>query len=125
MIGSGQLPVRLGCGLLRIPPERNPTDAHRVLKSVPQSDLAAVDPIWSSASVARNHGLMVFGMLHGMDAQPRMQPQVPEGQRRSSAGIQRQAFGDLPHGPTRQRRPRCVHRRTPTGFAIFRGVRRA
>jgi peptide/nickel transport system substrate-binding protein len=36
-----------------------------VLKFIPQSDLAIVDPIWTTAYVTRNHGYMVFDTLYG------------------------------------------------------------
>jgi peptide/nickel transport system substrate-binding protein len=39
----------------------------RVLKFVPQADLAAVDPVFTSAYVTRNHGYLVFDTLYGMD----------------------------------------------------------
>ncbi|MDB5401872.1 MAG: transporter substrate-binding protein [Rhodopila sp.] len=51
----------------------------RVLKFIPQSDLAVIDPIWSTAYNARNHGYMVFDTLFGMDAQFRIQPQMVGG----------------------------------------------
>jgi len=44
----------------------------RVLKFVPQADLGVLDPIWSQAYVTRNHGLMVFDTLYGMDDQFRI-----------------------------------------------------
>ncbi len=37
----------------------------RVLKFIAQSDLAIVDPIWTTAYVTRNHGFMVFDTLYG------------------------------------------------------------
>ncbi|HTW72504.1 MAG TPA: ABC transporter substrate-binding protein [Acetobacteraceae bacterium] len=37
----------------------------RVLKFIPQSDLAVLDPIWTTAYVTRNHGFMVFDTLYG------------------------------------------------------------
>lgn len=37
----------------------------RVLKFIPQSDLAALDPVWTTAYVTRNHGYMVFDTLYG------------------------------------------------------------
>lgn len=37
----------------------------RVLKFIPQSDLAVVDPIWTTAYVTRNHAYMVFDTLYG------------------------------------------------------------
>jgi peptide/nickel transport system substrate-binding protein len=50
-----------------------------VLKFVPQADLAAVDPVFTSAYVTRNHGYMVFDTLYGMDEQYRPQPQMVAG----------------------------------------------
>jgi peptide/nickel transport system substrate-binding protein len=58
----------------------------RVLKFIPQADLAVIDPIWSTAYNARNHGYMVFDTLFGMDAQFRIQPQMV-------AGVQTQQDG--------------------------------
>jgi len=50
-----------------------------VLRFIPQSDVTVLDPIWTTAYVSRNHGVMVFDMLYGMDAQYRVQPQMAEG----------------------------------------------
>src|SRR5215470_13382306 len=49
--------------------------AARVLRLVPHADLANFDPIWSSAYIARNAGLLVWDTLYGVDAklQPRRQ----------------------------------------------------
>lgn len=51
----------------------------RVLRFIPQSDLAILDPIWTTAYVTRNHGYMVFDTLYGQSgskdgfkAQPQM-----------------------------------------------------
>ncbi|HEY3847983.1 MAG TPA: ABC transporter substrate-binding protein [Acetobacteraceae bacterium] len=41
----------------------------RVLKFIPQSDLAIVDPVWTTAYVTRNHGYMVFDTLYGQTGQ--------------------------------------------------------
>ena len=49
------------------------------LKIVPTSDLAALDPVWTTAPVVRNHGYMVFDTLYGTDAQLRIQPQMAAG----------------------------------------------
>ena len=51
-------------------------ESSRVLKFIPQSDLTVIDPIWSTAYIARNHGYMVFDTLFGMDAAYRIQPQM-------------------------------------------------
>jgi peptide/nickel transport system substrate-binding protein len=37
----------------------------RLLKFIPQSDLAVLDPVWTTAYVTRNHGFMVFDTLYG------------------------------------------------------------
>ncbi|HYZ64517.1 MAG TPA: ABC transporter substrate-binding protein [Acetobacteraceae bacterium] len=50
-----------------------------MLRFVPQADLAAVDPMWTTAYVTRNHGYLVFDTLYGLDDQYRPQPQMVEG----------------------------------------------
>ncbi len=63
-----------GSSLLALP--RLGRGAERlVLKFIPQADLAILDPIWTTAYVTRNHGLMVFDTLFGIDGQfrPRLQ----------------------------------------------------
>ena len=59
----------------------------RLLKFVPQSDLGVLDPVWSAAYVTRNHGLMVFDTLYGMDAAYRIQPQMASGHEISDDGL--------------------------------------
>ena len=49
------------------------------LKIVPASDLAALDPVWTTAPVVRNHGYMVFDTLYGTDAELQVRPQMVEG----------------------------------------------
>ena len=51
----------------------------RVLKFVPQADVAVVDPIWTTAYVTRNHGYMVFDTLYGIDTEYRARPQMAAG----------------------------------------------
>jgi peptide/nickel transport system substrate-binding protein len=41
----------------------------RVLRFIAQSDLAVVDPVWTTAYVTRNHGYMVFDTLYGQSGQ--------------------------------------------------------
>jgi peptide/nickel transport system substrate-binding protein len=45
------------------------TEKQRTLKFITQSDLAIVDPIWTTAYVTRNHGFMVFDTLYGQTGQ--------------------------------------------------------
>ena len=48
----------------------------RTLRFIPQSDLAVLDPVWTTAYVTRNHGLAVFDTLFGVDGSFRAQPQM-------------------------------------------------
>ena len=51
----------------------------RVLKFIPQADLAVLDPIWTTAYVTRNHAYLVFDTLYGWDARFEAKPQMVEG----------------------------------------------
>src|SRR3981081_523273 len=51
----------------------------RVLKFIPQADLAILDPLATTAYVTRNHALMGFDTLFGVDEQYNAQPQMIEG----------------------------------------------
>ena len=48
------------------------------LKFIPQSDLTIIDPIVTTVYTARNHGMMVFDTLFGMDSRFQIQPQMVE-----------------------------------------------
>ena len=61
-------------------------EAARVLKFVPQADLAVLDPIWSQAYVTRNHALMVFDTLYGSDGQFVATPQMVGGHSTEDGG---------------------------------------
>ena len=54
-------------------------EAARVLKFVPQGDLALLDPVQTPLFVTRNHALLVFDTLYGTDAEWKVQPQMVEG----------------------------------------------
>jgi peptide/nickel transport system substrate-binding protein len=51
----------------------------RTLRFVPQANLSALDPIWTTASVTITHGFCVFDTLYGVDAKLRTHPQMAEG----------------------------------------------
>ena len=51
----------------------------RTLRFVPQANLSVLDPIFTSAAVAMEHGYCVFDTLYGVDGQLRAQPQMAEG----------------------------------------------
>jgi peptide/nickel transport system substrate-binding protein len=59
-------------------------EAQRVLKFIPQADLASIDPVWTTADVTRNHGFMVFDTLYGVDNKYRPHPQMAAGHTVSS-----------------------------------------
>ena len=52
---------------------------NRLLRFIPQADLAVLDPMWTTAYVTRNHGFMVFDTLFGVDSQYRPSPQMLAG----------------------------------------------
>ena len=58
----------------------------KVLRLVPQADLALLDPIQSTVNVTRNHGFMVFDTLYGIDMNLRPQPQMVDGHTVSDDG---------------------------------------
>ncbi|EHL96134.1 Tat pathway signal sequence domain protein [Acetobacteraceae bacterium AT-5844] len=49
------------------------------LRFVPQANLTALDPIWTSAIVTQMHGYHVYDTLYGVDAQQKPHPQMAEG----------------------------------------------
>ena len=70
----------LGASTLGLPALGQGTaGAARVLKFIPQADLAVLDPIVTTAYVTRHHGYMVWDTLYGFDADYRPQPQMVEG----------------------------------------------
>jgi peptide/nickel transport system substrate-binding protein len=51
----------------------------KLLKFIPQADLVVLDPIWTTATVTRNHAFLVFDTLYGHDAAFKAQPQMAAG----------------------------------------------
>jgi peptide/nickel transport system substrate-binding protein len=51
----------------------------RTLRLVPSTDLVSLDPVFSTALVAVQHGYHVFDTLYGVDGAMRPQPQMAEG----------------------------------------------
>ncbi len=50
-----------------------------VLRFVPQSDLTVVDPVMTTAYITRNHAVMIWDQLYGIDSQLQPQPQMVDG----------------------------------------------
>jgi len=61
--------------------------AARTLRFVPQADPAILDPIVTTGLVSRNHGLLIFDTLYGVDEQFRPQPQMVEGHTTGNDGL--------------------------------------
>ena len=52
--------------------------AQTVLRIVPHSNLAILDPIWTTAYMSRNHGYMIYDTLFGTDENAKIKPQMVE-----------------------------------------------
>jgi peptide/nickel transport system substrate-binding protein len=52
---------------------------NRLLKFIPQSDVAVLDPIWTTAYVTRNHGQLIFDTLFATDGAFKASPQMAAG----------------------------------------------
>jgi peptide/nickel transport system substrate-binding protein len=60
----------------------------KVMRFIPQGDLAVLDPIWTTAYVTRNHGMLVFDTLYATDGNFNPTPQMVAGAQTSSDGKQ-------------------------------------
>ncbi|KAA2212658.1 ABC transporter substrate-binding protein [Teichococcus oryzae] len=74
-------------GALLAAPRLAGAQGSRVLRFVPQADLAVLDPVFTTASVTVNHGLMVFDTLYGWDKDYQPQPQMAAGHRIEDDGL--------------------------------------
>lgn len=59
----------------------------KVLRFVPQADLANFDPIWGTQLVVRNASAMVWDTLYGFDSEFRIRPQMLESDEVSADGL--------------------------------------
>ena len=53
--------------------------AAKTLKFIPEGNLQNPDPIWSTTTVARNFGYMIWDTLYGWDGSLAPKPQMAEG----------------------------------------------
>jgi peptide/nickel transport system substrate-binding protein len=60
----------------------------RVVRFVPQADLATLDPVWTTADVTRNHAHLIFDTLYGQDNNFQPHPQMAAGHVTSADGRQ-------------------------------------
>jgi peptide/nickel transport system substrate-binding protein len=59
----------------------------RPLRFIPHADLANFDPIWTTAYIARNAGLLVWDTLYGVDSTLKPQRQMVEAEEVSADGL--------------------------------------
>ena len=59
----------------------------KVLRCAPEANLASIDPIWTTATVAINHGYMVYDTLYGQDGDLKPQPQMVDRWTVDAAGM--------------------------------------
>ena len=64
---------------LAIPNLASAQGSARVMKFIPEGDPAVIDPIWTTATVTRNHGYAVFDTLYGQTDSFSIEPQMVEG----------------------------------------------
>ena len=67
-----------GSGLLAAPALAL-TAEDKVLKFVPQANLANLDPIWGTQYVVRNASMLIWDQLYGIDSTLTPKPQMAEG----------------------------------------------
>jgi peptide/nickel transport system substrate-binding protein len=68
-----------GLSGLPLPRPARAQAAARLVRFVPASDLAVLDPLLTTTYITRNHGFMIFDQLYGLDGAFRPQPQMAEG----------------------------------------------
>jgi peptide/nickel transport system substrate-binding protein len=61
--------------------------AERTLRFIPEGNLQNPDPIWSTTTVARNFGYMVWDTLYGVSETMEPKPQMVEGHEVSADGL--------------------------------------
>ena len=59
----------------------------KVLRFVPQANLANFDPVWTTQYVVRNAGVLVWDLLYGIDSQLQPQRQMVESEEVSADGL--------------------------------------
>ena len=62
-------------------------ESSRTLRFIPTADLLSLDPMWTTADSARNHGNMIYDQLYGLDAGFTPHPQMVEGHHTENDGL--------------------------------------
>jgi peptide/nickel transport system substrate-binding protein len=61
--------------------------AQKPLRFIPQANLTALDPIWTTAVITYNHAYMIYDLLYGYDGAGNIAPQMAEGHTVSADGL--------------------------------------
>ena len=61
--------------------------AQTVLRVVPQADLRALDPVWTTSQLTQAHGLLVYDQLFALNARLEAKPQMVESWQTSEDGL--------------------------------------
>ena len=99
-------------GLLKA---QSPPTAAGTLRTVLHGDLQVFDPIWTTANMTGNHGLLIYDTLFGMDEDRKPQPQmvdkwgVSDDKKTYTFSLRAVTCGRVDHGETGCREP--GHRR--------------
>jgi peptide/nickel transport system substrate-binding protein len=72
-----------GAALVGLARPASAQSAARTLRFIPEGNLSNPDPIWTTTTVARNHGFMVYDTLFGIDEALTPQPQMCDGYEQS------------------------------------------
>ena len=67
---------------------QNTAPPNKVFRFVPHTNLAVLDPIWTTAYVTRNHGYMIYDTLFSEDGKGKVQPQMVQSYSTSKDGKQ-------------------------------------
>lgn len=59
----------------------------RTLRFIPQGNLANIDPVWSTTTLARNHALMIYDTLFGLGRDFQPKPQMAAAHEVSANGL--------------------------------------
>ncbi len=66
--------IALAAAITTLPTAAQAQD--KVLRVVPHSNLAILDPIWTTQYMVRNHGYMIYDTLFGTDEKSQIRPQM-------------------------------------------------
>ncbi len=79
--------LALTAGFIVVPAGALHAEGGTVLKSVPSSDLAILDPIWTTAQITGEHSFLIYDTLFSIDSSGMAQPQMLESYSVSDDGL--------------------------------------